>query len=480
MNKKVLKTVSAVALAATLTACGKTKTKEVKVEWTDAEKIAWAEQNGYVQAEVEDTRAELEVTMSTTMSTIDAPYLKNYIGSVGASGETFGDKKDMLVFYGINECGTCEAIKPVVNAYVAATGNKVYYYNPDNSTALPTIKAEILKKLGSTDGVTLTGPLLIAYVDGEYKGALSGTEITAESIATFVGTYYKDDLGAKTVANSWEFETLAQLRTKIAEDKKFILYATRFNCPWCRKLADTDRDNALNKLLRSYEGNLATITSEKVMDEYNKIYVKGDMETLQIVESTVDGAMTAWQWLYAQDNGAAPDTVNEGANIPSYWPNTTTAVQKAEVLLYLVATGEISEHVTNGQVTDADQVAFLKEVAAYAADTTRTKKFVAGDRNIPAFIAVGFTQAEEEANTTALNAIISRRSSMLSFDFTTGEITVSEANANRGLFPEYYTGATSGALTKDENGNFIETPADEVTAAYYYLTMWINSWEYTA
>jgi thiol-disulfide isomerase/thioredoxin len=480
MNKKILKTASVVALAATLTACGKTKTVEKKVEWTEEEKIQWAEENGYVQAEVEDTRAELEVAMGTTMSAIDAPYLKNYIGSVGASGETFGEKKDMLVFYGINECGTCEAIKPIVNAYVASSGHKVYYYNPDNSTALAAIKAEVLKKLGSTDGVTLTGPMLIAYVDGEYKGALSGTEITAESIATFVGTYYRDDLGAKTVANSWEFENLAQLRTKIAEGKKFVLYATRFNCPWCRKLADTARDNALNKLLRSYEGNLATITSEKVMDEYNSIYVKGTIDTLEIVEPTAEGAMTAWQWLYAQDNGATPDVVNE-TNIPAYWPNTKTAVQKAEVLLYLVATGEVGAHVTGGQITNADQVAFLKEVAAYAAKQVGTgegqvaKKFVATDRNIPAFIAVGFTKAEEEANTVAKDAIISRRSSMVNVDFETGEITISGANANRALFPEYFTGATSGKTQID-----YVTPAEEVTAAYYYLTMWVNSWTYEA
>ena len=147
MNKKILKTASVVALAATLTACGKTKTVEKKVEWTEEELIQWATENGYVAAEVEDTRAELEVTMGTTMSTIDAPYLKNYIGSVGASGETFGEKKDMLVFYGINECGTCEAIKPIVNAWVAATGNKVYYYNPDNSTAL----AKFIKKTSRGD-----------------------------------------------------------------------------------------------------------------------------------------------------------------------------------------------------------------------------------------------------------------------------------------------------------------------------------------
>ena len=41
--KKFTKVASVVALAATLTACGKTKTVEKKVEWTDEEKTAWQE-----------------------------------------------------------------------------------------------------------------------------------------------------------------------------------------------------------------------------------------------------------------------------------------------------------------------------------------------------------------------------------------------------------------------------------------------------
>ena len=497
-KSKLIKSMSVIALAATLTACGKTKT--VKEEWTDEEKQAWAQENGYEQwtqaekdayaeqwaedngyapVEVEDTRPELEVAFGTEMSVIDAPYLANYIGKVGVQ-ETFGDKKDMLVFYGINECATCDAIKPIVNEWVAETGNKVYYYNPDNSAALAADKAAVLKKLGSTDGTTLTGPLLIAFVDGVKVDSISGTEITEASINLLASTYFKTDAGEKTVNASKELETLKDLRVSIANDEQFILYATRFNCPWCRKLADTARDNALNKLMRSYTGNLYTITSEKVMGEYNNIFVKEVEGELTITTATDTSAdvMTAWEWLYAQDNGATPDVVNTGANIPSYWPNTATAVQKAEVLLYLVATGEVTPHVTNGAITAADQVAFLEEVAAYAADTTRTKKFVATDRNIPAFIAVGWTQEQEEDNATAVSAIVARRSSMVEVDFEEGTVGIVGATANRALFPEYYTGATSGVLTKDDNGNFLETPADEVTAAYYYLTMWVNSWVY--
>ena len=312
MKKNLLKTLSIVALASTLVACGKTKT--VKEEWTDEELAAWAEDNGYeiwTEAEkeafaeqwaedndyapvvAEDTRAELEVAFGSEMSPIDAPYLANYIGKVGGTGETFGEKKDMLVFYGINECGTCDAIKPIVNAWVSETGNKVYYYNPDNSAAQDADKAAMLKKLGSTDGITLTGPLLIAFVDGVKVDSLSGTEITAESINTFAAAYFRDDLGAKTVKASKELETLADLRKSLANDEQFILYATRYNCPWCRKLADTARDNALNKLMREYTGNLYTITSEKVLAEFNNVWVKGEGETLEVVEKCkYDSAFT--------------------------------------------------------------------------------------------------------------------------------------------------------------------------------------------
>ena len=477
--KKMIKVVSAVALASTLAACGKTKTVEKKVEWTDEEKVAWATENGYVKAEVEDTRAELEVAFGETMSAIDAPYLKNYIGTKEGD-ETFGEKKDILVFYGINECTTCEAVKPVVNAWVKATGNKVYYYNPDNSAANAVQKEGMLKKLGSTNGTELTGGQLIAFVDGVYKGSIEGVEgITAEKIDAFVAKYFKDDLGAKTVKTSKELETLADLRKSIANNEQFILYATRFNCPWCRKLADTGRDNALNKLMRSYTGNLYTITSEKVLNEYNAIYVKGSGDSLALAEAGETGAVNVWEYWYSLDNGAKPD-FNNVENVPAYWPNTTTAVQKAEVLLYLVATGEVGANVTSGQL---DQLAFIKEVAAYAASTD-TKKFTRDDRNIPAFIAVGWTEAQEEANTTAISAIISRRPGMVNVSFgdnpaTTdvvepeNTISIVQGQAHRALFPEYFTGATSGKTQVD-----YVTPEEEVTAAYYYLTMWVNSWTY--
>ena len=343
MNKKVLKVASVVALAATLTACGKTKTVEKKVEWTEAEKIQWATENGYVQAEVEDTRPELEVAFGSEMSSIDAPYLQNYIGSVNDQGvESYGEKKDLLVFYGTSECGTCAQKKPIVNQWIQESGNKVYYFNPDESVALAAIKKATMKKLGSTDGVSLIGPLLIAYVDGEYVSAMQAGDMTdADAIEAWVSQYFKTDAGEKTVATSKELSTLAELRTSIANDEQFIMYATRFNCPWCRKLADTARDNGINRLMRTYTGNFYTITSEKVQLEYENIWVKDVEGTLTIVEAGTADAVNAWTWLYAQDNGSLPDTVNTGEAIPSYWPNTTTAVQKAEVLLYLVVTAAV-------------------------------------------------------------------------------------------------------------------------------------------
>ncbi len=494
---KILKVASVAVLASTLAACGKEKvTKKDYEKWAkdngyvlesgiDYEGWAedndyvlesgidyegWAEENGYTQ-NVVNTKPELEISFGHEMSSIDAAYLKNYIGSKDAVlGETFGEKKDLIVFYGINECNSCAAAKPIINAWVEATGYKVYYYNPDNSAASSAEKEAMLRKLGSTDGVTLTGPQLVFFVDGERVYNLTADSMTEERINTAVDYYYNTTAGAVTVNTKKELETLADLRKSIANEEQFILYATRYNCPWCRKLADTKRDNGINKAFREYTGNFYTITAEKVLGEYNNIYVKGGLEDLAIVEKGTEGAMTAWAWLYNQDNGAVVDAAD---GKPAYWPSTTTSVQKAEVLLYLVATGEVSPNVTNNEITNADQVAFLKEVAAYAAKTD-SKKFLATDRNIPAFIAVGWTEAEEEANTTAVSVIISRRTSVVKVDFENDEITIDETNANRVLFPEYFTGATSGSSYKLDS----VTPQSEIDLAYNSLMKWMNSWTY--
>ena len=441
--------------------------------------IAWAENNGYVKDGVADTSPRLELSFGNTMFQIDANYLKNYIGGINDQGTiTFGEQKDVLVFYGVNECASCEAIKPIINQWVKETGYAVYYYNPDESSSVASVKAEILRKLGSTDGYTLEAAQLIAFVDGEYRGKLNFSDINSgqsQSITNFVSKYYKLDVAEKTVKSSKDFLTLADLRKSIANNEQFILYATRFNCPWCRKLADTGRDNVITRLMTSYTGSLNRIISENVLAEYNNIYVKGSGDSLALAQSWETGAVNVWEYWYSLDNGAIPDVINEGANMPYYWPNTTVVVQKADILIQLVATGEVGSHVTDGVITNADQIAFIKEVAAYAADTTRVKKFGVEDRNAPAFTAVNWTLEQEEANTKALSAIIARRSSSIDVDFDAGTVSIVDGNAHRLLFPEYFTGATSGVTNIN-----IPTPQLEVDAAFYYLTQWMNSWVYNS
>ena len=107
----------------------------------------------------------LELSFSKTLDEVPLSYLSTLIGKGNGDTETFGEKRSLVVFYGIEDCNTCEQTKPVVEKWVKENGYKVYYYNSDTGGGSESEKEELLKKLGSEDGVALTAGRLIVFVN---------------------------------------------------------------------------------------------------------------------------------------------------------------------------------------------------------------------------------------------------------------------------------------------------------------------------
>jgi len=370
MKKNLVKVVSAVALASTLVACGKTKTKEVKVEMTEAEKIAWAEENGYVKPGA--AKAKLEVTFNNykdDASTTLVDEKENNLTHISyADLETkFTGEYDFLLMLGNTECGTCATLKGQLADWVAETKYTVYYIN-EVTAGTAAEKTAVMTRLGNPT----TWPRLYAVVGGEIKETLTfqdSNDVTEAKVETFIEKYFEME---EFKATTYRFTSFAEFRAAVASGEQFIVYVGRDACPDCKNLSDIKKDDSLRKYFSEYEGKIYQIVSEDTIAEH--------------ASSTIWNDATKWNGYWGSIDVANNTSKVSGNN-------------KAENLAYMVAGG-----VFDATTLALGQEQFLAAAIEYADEAylhdNGTNYMRDSIRSVPGLAAVNFAHSVEYAKET--------------------------------------------------------------------------------
>ena len=257
MKKNLVKVASVVALAATLTACGKTKTVEKKVEWTEEEKLQWATENGYVQVEE-------EIDYATT-PTLEFSFLGDYEVISGANLNTrLSKKENVAVIIGVEGCSGCAGIKASgeLKKFVESTGYKLYYYEyVETDTVGQYIKANLF------GGDVVSGPTLVAFTYDDAttatmsKAAAKWVDIsndTAETIRTKLETVYtfetEEIIDFVTNAELGEIETLQDVFKEVLSGRESLMFFSQYSCPACQAVKNTSQLNFLTRLAKATDG----------------------------------------------------------------------------------------------------------------------------------------------------------------------------------------------------------------------------------
>ena len=456
----LLKTLSIVAMASTLVACGKTKT--VKEEWTDEEKVAWAEENGYEQwtqaekdayaeqwaedngyvvPEVEldyDNVPTLEVAFGDTYSTVDS---KNLMGKLNY-------KQNFALVIGGSTCTGCSTLKNdgILDAFVEQTGYKLYYWTydtdanylayatQDETAQAANAAAKILKAVyGSMDAI-FTTPTLVAFTEPTSNtatmSAVAATwDVTGNSAAQIkekletVYTFETEEFTEfRSKADLSQIKTAGNLVKEIASGDASIMFFSRYGCGSCQVLQNTATHwNFITRLFKD-------ITIE---DGENFKFIAVISEDIQ--NSVVDASGTTFfngvKAVY--DRAVANPDLSDEAKIT--WFKTTNVLWNAtegkwtsatgsalafsgdrynELVMYAVALGQIKvtpSMVTNeGYLTEAfwtaietwvnsDSEALEAALGTQVIDTSKgSSKLYQGERLIPAFLAVNYQEWSNE------------------------------------------------------------------------------------
>ena len=440
MKKNLVKVASVVALAASLTACGKTKTveKEVKVDWTEEEKIQWAEENGYVQVEEEinyDTTPTLEVAFGQTYSTVTA---KDLMGKLKY-------KQNFALVIGGSECGGCAALKSqgILDAFVAQTGYKLYYWQYDTDAEYIAYAgqdataqgknnaANVLKAVYGSVEANVT-PLLVAFTEpasdtASISDAVETWDITgntADQIKAKLATVYtfetEEFAEFRETVELDQIKTIGNLVKEVASGDESIMFFSRYGCGSCQVLQNTSTNwNFITRLFKDV----------KVDDGKNFKFFALVSEDIQ--RSTVDAAGKTFfdgvKGVY--DAAVANPALSDEAKITWF---KTTNVQYVEgkwvdskggalafsgdryneLVMYAVALGQIK--VTPAMVTsegyltadfwtavetwvNSDSAALETALGKDVVDTTKgSRKLYQEERLIPAFIAVNYKEWSNE------------------------------------------------------------------------------------
>lgn len=438
MNKKIVKAASVVALAATLTACGKTKTVEKKVEWTEEEKLQWATENGYVQVEEEinyDTTPTLEVAFGQTYSTVTA---KDLMGKLRY-------KQNFALVIGGSECGGCAALKSqgILDAFVAQTGYKLYYWqydtdadylayaDQDDTAKAKNNAAQVLKAVYGSVSADVT-PLLVAFTEPESETASISAAAESWDITGNTAAQIKDKLATVYTFETEEFaefretveldqiKTIGNLVKEVASGDESIMFFSRYGCGSCQVLQNTSTHwNFITRLFKDV----------KVDDGKNFKFFALISEDIQ--RSQVDASgKTFFDGVKAvYDAAVANPDLSDEAKITWF---KTTNVQYVEgkwvdskggalafsgdryneLVMYAVALGQIKvtpTMVTNeGYLTadfwtavetwvNSDSAALEEIVGPDVIDVSEgSSKLYQQERLIPAFIAVNYKEWSNE------------------------------------------------------------------------------------
>jgi len=439
MNKKIIKVVSAAALFATLTACGKTKTVEKKVEWTEAEKIAWATENGYVQVEEEinyDTTPTLEVSFGQTYSTVSA---KDLMGKLKY-------KQNFALVIGGSECGGCAALKSngILDAFVAQTGYKLYYWQydtdaeyiayagQDDTAKAKNNAAQVLKAVYGSVSADVT-PMLVAFTEptSDTASISAATETwditgnTADQIKAKLETVYtfetEEFADFRSKADLSQIKTAGDMVKEVASGEASIMFFSRYGCGSCQVLQNTSTHwNFITRLFKD-------ITIEDGEELKFIALVSEDIQKSIVGE----GGQTFYDGVEAVYNRAvANEDLSDEAKITWFKTTNVNYVEGKwvsgkdgsalafsgdrynELVMYAVALGQIKvtpEMVTSqGYLTedfwtavetwiDSDSAALEASLGKQVVDTTKgSSKLYQGTRLIPAFLAVNYQEWSNE------------------------------------------------------------------------------------
>jgi thiol-disulfide isomerase/thioredoxin len=371
----------------------------------------------------------LEISFSGRTEEASQSYLSTVIGSGSGVDETFGEQKNLIVFYNEHDCFTCEKIRPVVEQWVKENGCTIYSYSNDTADGSSVEKKRMLEKLGSDDGTMLTAGRLVAFVKGKRIDSVSGTYdiATTEKITRFVSRYYTiPRISSRTVQELAGLDGLAALRRAVAYDGNFILYMERQSCPDCRMLSDPSRSDIITKLCNSYTGKLYRIQTEQTVQELEKPVV-------------VDGAQYESAFEYLDKTGISA----------LLWPERSETEKKRAELLELLTVQRFIPAFPD------DDEAFFKGIQSYAQG--KGDKFVWYDRFVPSFAAAGYAAAEARRNMDA-SAVLMQAYTLSEDTEAAGDIRT----AHRFLFPAYFA---------------CDNKKIDTEQYYRLLTAWITSWK---
>lgn len=310
---------------------------------------------------------KLELSFSQKLDKAPLFYLTSLIGTGSGKSESFGEQKDLLLFFQEDDCETCKKVKPALEEFIKKSGTKIYSYSEDPNDSAQE-KENFLKKLGSSDGQTLTAARLIAFVNGKRVASISGTYDleSAEKIENFAKNYF--NLPPKIKSQELrELSGLKDLRQALNEENDFILYLNRFSCPYCRSLEDPKKFDTISYIAQNSNAKIFTLTSENALKELKN----------QII---VDGIKYKSAFEYFDKSGASEKLWNSGEN----------EKKKTEFIEILLALNLIKNNFADfadDDFTDnfvADDEKFFKEISNYAFLTE--DKFISEDRNVPCFI----------------------------------------------------------------------------------------------
>jgi hypothetical protein len=385
--KKFTKVASVVALAATLTACGKTKTVEKKVEWTEEEKIQWAEENGYTKEEAAKPLLEVTFNNYKDVAGTEADEQTRNLTAISYAdlATKFEADYDFILMLGNSECGTCATLKSVLADWIADTKYTVYYIS-DETAGTEAEKTAVMNLIGNPT----TWPKLYAVVGGEVvetKGFANSTEVTRAKVDEFAAKHFQME---EFKATTYRFENLAEYRAAVASGEQFIVYVGRDACPDCKNLSDIKKDDSLRKYFTEYTGKIYQIVSEDTIAEH--------------ANSTLWNDATKWNGYWGTIDVANNKSKVSGNN-------------QAENLAYMIAGGVFTpaqlalgqEEFLQAAITYADNAYLHDDGTNYMRDSIRS---------VPGLAAVNFAHGVEYAKATdSVFALIADNAEMTTMEY---------------------------------------------------------------
>ncbi len=307
----------------------------------------------FVSCKNSSKKPQLELSFSKSIDKVPLSYISSLIGSGSGKEESFGEEKSLLVFFEEEDCSTCKKVRPFVEEFASKTNCRVYSYQESEDDSIEE-KKNFLKKLGSSNGTELTAARLVAFINGRRVASISGSFDleSEEKIENFANRFFTFP-GKISSPKQKELSGLRELRLLCSQEENFVLYLSRFSCPYCRIVEDTKKFNTITFLAKNLNVPIYKITTENVLSELNK-------------EFEIDGKIYKNAFDYLEETGSAQ----------KLWADEKNQKKKTEILEILCVLKLVSS-------SPYDDSEFLKGIAEYS--FSEAEIFSNQDRNVPCF-----------------------------------------------------------------------------------------------